>query len=35
MLKTADRQDVNRLEKGRYEIAMTGVELTSDDPAAI
>jgi len=33
-IKTLDGQHVNRLGKGLYEIAATGVVLTSSDPAA-
>jgi hypothetical protein len=33
-LTTRDGQHLNRLDKGRYEIAATKLELTSDDPTA-
>jgi hypothetical protein len=34
IIKTQDGQPVNRQDKGKYEIAATGLELTSTDPAA-
>jgi hypothetical protein len=34
-LKTSDGQNVNRIEKGEYEIATLGIALTSSDPRAI
>jgi hypothetical protein len=33
-IKTATGQHVNPIEKGKYQIAETGVVLTSDDPSA-
>jgi hypothetical protein len=33
-IETEDGHSVNRLERGRYEIVVTGQILTSDDPAA-
>jgi len=33
-LRTLEGHVVNRLNKGRYQVVVTGVRLTSDDPAA-
>jgi hypothetical protein len=33
-IRTDNGQKVNRHEKGKYQIAATGLELTSDDPNA-
>ncbi len=34
IIKTRDGQFVNRVDKGKYEIAATRLELTSNDPKA-
>ena len=34
-LKTSGGEDVNRLEKGRYQILQSGIEVTSSDPNAM
>jgi hypothetical protein len=33
-IRTEDGLTVNRLEKGKYQVAVTGQMLTSDDPTA-
>jgi hypothetical protein len=33
-LKTADGEHLNRLEKGKYQVVLTGETLESDDPTA-
>jgi hypothetical protein len=33
-IETEEGHSVNRLDKGKYEIVLTGQKLNSDDPAA-